>query len=1002
MATIREKLAARNKSLGHRADTLILQSKNIADHAPSSFPTATSHGRDHLETVEQIGNLLLPDLILNKLTDRELFFLLLAFYYHDLGMVGEEWEFSTEKGREKIRRQHAISVGTKIIERWEELGFENENEARILADICRGHRPKKKDGIANWNTLDEVKPVGPGESIRLRLISAMIYATDELHLGDDRAKEKLRNWIKLENEESRRHWTRHSFISGPVSRSDGSLLFDATIKTFSCESDLRRNVFAKAFSAVRDLNSQLATEGFEEKVSLPTVQWDRSELWKLLCIMLAGERNHIGQDDLVNAVQDGYDVERGNYLDLSELCKELGNDIDSTRPRIIQAVDQLRSQDVLVHGEGTTNLMLETSRQASEFIGRLVRDADELDVLFKGKFAGNHEFDLFCSEFGQRLVSNQVIPEIVNFYGFDPRKHPRDQDIIEVLKASPSAARFAMELKPIPSELVKRRLLATVIIGGFSRDCLQNPQLILRKSVRDAFKNVVGVFTSNYDRTIEFYEELALLGGFDAEKLSEIIRRSDEWKEENSKLLPPEWADAKVSVSQSMAPGQPQPTTSFPYFLLAGLRSGNHVELRCNYESSISVDTSSLPDVEGQKPVEQRPAPSSIAIGPAEAQRLPFFDVRCSILFSQTSKRLSLKAVELADSEHRDFPLVLSLPRPDLAKEGESKLNFGFNLSRLTVKDALNLRQYSKSADKNDSDISVTLLKTGQVFVTLTSNPGSNWSKVIDFEDELIDRLARYDPSLSLPWFILKQHERLILESNPEEIGSVMNEIKKELDENKHEIATFILIEEDENSVPFREQWLGFYPGLQMNAPEMDLESNKSEYSNSDIAALWEQRKGNFKLETKLREDTAAITKSFLDWADSEGKDDWPISIDSTIPTFHQAKTVYSMIRRPFIDRFWYLEAPNELVVRPTTLVERMETEMRYWESVGDTDRQQLVKEKLERIQKSDANEPATRNSEKQTKKKSKRNPMPILLDKKADKKRKRKLEKRQKRTNRK
>ncbi|MEQ1906295.1 MAG: hypothetical protein ABL888_19080, partial [Pirellulaceae bacterium] len=200
MAAIRAELKSRNELLFQRAKNLIQRSKTIAVHAPSSFPTATSHGSEHLETVEKIADMLLPVELVRVLNDHEIYFLLLAVYYHDLGMVGEEREFSTEEGRDKIRRQHAISVGTKIVADWRELGFENENEARILAEICRGHRPDKDgEGVANWNSLDSVKPIRPGESIRLRLVAALIYSIDELHLGDDRAEERLKKWINIEN-----------------------------------------------------------------------------------------------------------------------------------------------------------------------------------------------------------------------------------------------------------------------------------------------------------------------------------------------------------------------------------------------------------------------------------------------------------------------------------------------------------------------------------------------------------------------------------------------------------------------------------------------------------------------------------------------------------------------------------------------------------------------------------------------------------------------------------
>ena len=97
------------------------------------------------------------------------------------------------------------------------------------------------------------------------------------------------------------------------------------------------------------------------------------------------------------------------------------------------------------------------------------------------------------------------------------------------------------------------------------------------------------------------------------------------------------------------------------------------------------------------------------------------------------------------------------------------------------------------------------------------------------------------------------------------------------------------------------------------------------------------------------------------------------------------------------VDRFWYLEAPNEVVLRPTSRKEKLETEMRYWKSVGDEPREQLVKEKLERLETAllstvEKKEPRSIVNVPKTKP-----PKPKGVDRKAKKKRMRKLVQRQK-----
>lgn len=950
MTTIRETLLTRSLTLSRRAEALIHRSKQIAIHAPSSFPTATSHGREHLETVEKIADMLLPVKLIDEMQDHEIYFLLLAIYYHDLGMVGEEREFLTEEGRDKIRQQHATSVGTKIVTEWRALGFENENEANTLADICRGHRPDKDaSGVANWNSFVRIKPIEPGESVRIRLVAALIYAIDELHLGDDRASERLRNWVKIENEESRKHWSRHSFISGPIAIAGGCIMFEANIKTFACEDDLRRNVFAKAFSALRDLNSQLKHEGLAARIPQPTIQWNRKDLIKLVLIKVAGDESCESEDDLRTEAIKLIRENRENCFALNDLCNETGNAAESIDRSISQTIEQFLQQGVLTKEPDSLKPIADTTQQTVEAIGNILRAADELDVLLKGKFSGNHEFDFHCSPFGKRFVTDQVLPEIKSRYGVDPERHPKDASIVSVLAASPSAARLAIELKPIHSELVKRRLLASVAIAGFSRDCLQNPQLILKKAIRHDFRIVAELVTKNYEKSVEFYEELALVGGFDMEKLYEIIQPSPEQQAEKSKVLTQgkELEEFTITLSQKAAPGQPTDTL-FPYFLLAGERSGTHVELMCNYGSSIKLNHSKTPTDSCDKISE--PACSFIA-GPGQATAIASIDLRCSISFSPTSKKLSLLAADLSEAKCFDFPLILSLPRPTPSSQGKQELKVNVHRAKLTVSDALNLIRYYALCDvRSESEIGVSLYGTGQRLLTLTTDSECSRIKFESTPIKLIERLAEYDKTLPFPWFIEKEHETAILQADASSLNTVLSKIKSELRENSRVITSFVLTEENESGTPYREEWLGFLPGMDFVPPKLNPQSITTGHTVQEINERWNKREGEFKLESKFREDTAAIAESIRSWASSGGKDAWPITSDSSVPAFHHAKTIFSYIRRPIVDRFWYREAPEKIVVRPTNQIERLEVEKGYWAAVDDHDREELVAEKIARL----------------------------------------------------
>jgi hypothetical protein len=239
-------LRSRDSGLADRAARLIGQSQRFLEYTLSTFPGGTDHTQRHTRTVEKIARMVLSDDFLVAMTGEELFFLAVACHYHDLAMAGTEADDRTAESREQVRRDHAIRIGDIVRERWAELGFENQRSAAVLGEVCRGHRPKKNaEGEANWDELNATEVLGPGVAVRVRLLSALIYAIDELHLGADRAPERVQNWRNIQDDESRRHWRRHQAVNGPVPRLPASLLFQVSADTPEFEENLRSQVFAR-------------------------------------------------------------------------------------------------------------------------------------------------------------------------------------------------------------------------------------------------------------------------------------------------------------------------------------------------------------------------------------------------------------------------------------------------------------------------------------------------------------------------------------------------------------------------------------------------------------------------------------------------------------------------------------------------------------------------------------------------------------------------------------
>ena len=87
--------------------------------------------------------MLVTDALLT-LSDHELFFLLLGFHYHDLGMAGTEADNATASGQGAGSPgaccQHS-SKDRRVLER--RLDSRTRTKRQFLGEICRGHRPAR-------------------------------------------------------------------------------------------------------------------------------------------------------------------------------------------------------------------------------------------------------------------------------------------------------------------------------------------------------------------------------------------------------------------------------------------------------------------------------------------------------------------------------------------------------------------------------------------------------------------------------------------------------------------------------------------------------------------------------------------------------------------------------------------------------------------------------------------------------------------------------------------
>lgn len=162
----------------------------------------TDHGPQHYANIENNLTLLLSDDIKDQLAPEEVFLLLCAVHFHDIGLLsekeaGEDWR--------SVRRGHVIRSFDYLEQFYTDWGF-NRFEAYALKYICLGH------GSNHLYEIPETYMLGR-TLVRVRYLSALLRLADELDLDFTRVSRYIRQ-LKVIPADSLSHWIKHESISG--------------------------------------------------------------------------------------------------------------------------------------------------------------------------------------------------------------------------------------------------------------------------------------------------------------------------------------------------------------------------------------------------------------------------------------------------------------------------------------------------------------------------------------------------------------------------------------------------------------------------------------------------------------------------------------------------------------------------------------------------------------------------------------------------------------------
>ncbi len=199
LATI---LKGKDSDLFARLTRIEDNAKTVLTYTAAAFPFFTPHDFPHSKKVEDNLNWLIPEDVKLKLNAHEIFFLIVAAWLHDWGMV-----CSSGERAEEIRPLHHVRSETNLEKMYDKVGLDRA-EARIIGRIARGHRLENLRGH-----LFDDQVFSTNIPVRVRFLSAILRLADECDITYSRVPELLYYSLNPVGA-SKEHFDKHLNIGG--------------------------------------------------------------------------------------------------------------------------------------------------------------------------------------------------------------------------------------------------------------------------------------------------------------------------------------------------------------------------------------------------------------------------------------------------------------------------------------------------------------------------------------------------------------------------------------------------------------------------------------------------------------------------------------------------------------------------------------------------------------------------------------------------------------------
>ena len=201
--SLRNILKDKNLELYGKLLNIEEKAKSLLTYTAGKFPYYTPHDFvTHSRNVEENLNWIIDDDIKEKFNPYEIFFLLVAAWLHDWGMIGEK-----DEDPKKIRTIHNLRT-EKYLEKLHDKVYLSLHEARIVGKICRGHT---KEDLMEDYYADTI--FGASLPIRVRFLTSCLRIADECDVTANRTPEIIYYSLNP-TDKAEEEFKKHLSISG--------------------------------------------------------------------------------------------------------------------------------------------------------------------------------------------------------------------------------------------------------------------------------------------------------------------------------------------------------------------------------------------------------------------------------------------------------------------------------------------------------------------------------------------------------------------------------------------------------------------------------------------------------------------------------------------------------------------------------------------------------------------------------------------------------------------